>query len=937
MSAEPSRARIDQFFASRKRKNLLPKDEISDKESRSPAVGSPSGKSTLDGFLSKSPKGTPLACVCEDDDSSPRHELVKRNLGSEIGSGSDASRKLAFNSCAGNGCAKENRPGDHLDSAQCPSIAVVAEREKDSSEAVLSRETPSEGNLELKKFAADFLSLYCSDVQAAVSLPSEPEQKGQKRNGSPSYLTPCSKVLTKRQCPLEASHNFPEPPTCRSQAIAENEEVKEVKFNISGGKKLNSEINVGVSLRRCSATPSASNTNVRHCREGRSCNTEGPSGTPKSAVRNSMFSPGEEFWCEAIQVADCLLPAVTKPNNLPCSSNEISDNKLVADGSSFMVPQNKNVLNGTGEMTSKDCSKTFEKIVPENIMALRVNQTNSASPLPVKHFDFSHEDSLQQCVAEKTEVSVIFSIQAANDNGVNHEFLHHSPQPEQEKDISSVPNGSSYANENSCQTGADFNLAVSKGQCVSLTQDNSSPSGNAHDSANREEKNQKVSVSDDSHEVSGTPSSFMLPEYRLQLHSWLPSEVCSIYMKKGISKLYPWQVECLLIDGVLERRNLVYCATTSAGKSFVAEILMLRQVLSSGKMALLVLPYVSLCAEKAEHLELLLEPFGKHVRSFYGNQGGGALPKDTSVAVCTIEKANSLINRLLEESRLSELGIIVIDELHMVADQHHGYLLELLLTKLRYAAGEGSTDLSSGERSGGSSGEGGSAHGLQIVGMSATMPNVAAVADWLQKPESSINSDERDYTKRLVYGILYGMGPNALGEQLQCSPEEATEKIQSFKYSFPGISTWLDEAVSSCRQKGYIKTLMGRKRFLSKIKFGNNKEKAKAQRQAVNSICQGSAADIVKVAMLNVHSAIVDGRSNFNGITAEYPNLKGHCRIILQVHDELVLEVEPSLIKAAGNFLQSCMENAVSLLVPLRVKLKFGKTWGSLEPLQLEP
>lgn len=65
-------------------------------------------------------------------------------------------------------------------------------------------------------------------------------------------------------------------------------------------------------------------------------------------------------------------------------------------------------------------------------------------------------------------------------------------------------------------------------------------------------------------------------------------------------------------------------------------------------------------------MELLLEPLGKHVRSFYGNQGGGSLPKDTSVAVCTIEKANSLINRLLEEGRLSELGIIVIDELHMV-------------------------------------------------------------------------------------------------------------------------------------------------------------------------------------------------------------------------------------------------------------------------------
>lgn len=70
---------------------------------------------------------------------------------------------------------------------------------------------------------------------------------------------------------------------------------------------------------------------------------------------------------------------------------------------------------------------------------------------------------------------------------------------------------------------------------------------------------------------------------------------------------------------------------------------------------------------QAEHLERLLEPLGKHVRSYYGSQGGGTLPKDTSVAVCTIEKANSLINRLLEEGRLSEMGIIVIDELHMVS------------------------------------------------------------------------------------------------------------------------------------------------------------------------------------------------------------------------------------------------------------------------------
>nr|GLL46280.1 helicase and polymerase-containing protein TEBICHI isoform X1 [Ipomoea trifida]GMD28221.1 helicase and polymerase-containing protein TEBICHI isoform X1 [Ipomoea batatas] len=130
-------------------------------------------------------------------------------------------------------------------------------------------------------------------------------------------------------------------------------------------------------------------------------------------------------------------------------------------------------------------------------------------------------------------------------------------------------------------------------------------------------------------------------------------------------------------------------------------------------------------------------------------------------------------------------------------------------------------------------------------------------ARWTGKSESIVSSKERDQTKRLVYGILYGMGSKSLAEQLGCSSDEAIEKIQSFKGSFPGVASWLQEAVCICREKGYVETLNGRKRFLSKIKFGNSKEKSKAQRQAVNSICQGSAADIIKIAMISVHSAIV--------------------------------------------------------------------------------
>ncbi|KAH9571445.1 hypothetical protein CY35_02G094300 [Sphagnum magellanicum] len=206
--------------------------------------------------------------------------------------------------------------------------------------------------------------------------------------------------------------------------------------------------------------------------------------------------------------------------------------------------------------------------------------------------------------------------------------------------------------------------------------------------------------------------------------------MCHIY-QEGLEKVVP-VAECLQLDGVLQGRSLVYCASTSAGKSLVAEVLMLRRILSTGKKAFLVLPYVALCSEKAEHLESLLEPLGKRVRGFYGAQGGASLPKDTSVAVCTIEKANLLINKLLEEGRLSELAIIVIDELHMVGDRDRGYLLELLLTKLRYAAGGGEA-VSAGSSPG--EGLGSSAlwnTGLQIVGMSATMPNVSDVATWLQ-------------------------------------------------------------------------------------------------------------------------------------------------------------------------------------------------------------
>ncbi|KAH9300440.1 hypothetical protein KI387_012023, partial [Taxus chinensis] len=195
---------------------------------------------------------------------------------------------------------------------------------------------------------------------------------------------------------------------------------------------------------------------------------------------------------------------------------------------------------------------------------------------------------------------------------------------------------------------------------------------------------------------------------------------------------------------------------------------------------------------------------------------------------------------------------------------------------------------------------------------------IMMAARWTGQDECAINEKQRDQTKKLVYGILYGMGVNTLAEQLECSVAEAGERYDRFRTAFPGVSSWLQYAVDCCRQKGYITTLCGRKRFLGKINFGNRGEQAKAERQAVNSICQGSAADVIKMAMLKVHSAIAVGSSEGDpdtSQTSQFPvsNLKGNCRLLLQIHDELLLEVKPDMLREAALLVRTSMEGAASL------------------------
>lgn len=213
----------------------------------------------------------------------------------------------------------------------------------------------------------------------------------------------------------------------------------------------------------------------------------------------------------------------------------------------------------------------------------------------------------------------------------------------------------------------------------------------------------------------------------------LPDRLVTNFASLGIKSIYPWQSSCLLGRGLLNgQKNLVYTAPTGGGKSLVADVLMLKRIIEDPtKKAILVLPYVALVQEKLKWLRKVVEGVEKSVKvgsqispqlpawrrphnssvrvvGFFGGSKARASWSDVDIAVCTIEKANALVNTAIEECTISDLGVVVLDELHMINDDHRGYLMELMASKLL-----------SLERS------------VQIVGMSATLTNTEVLAKWL--------------------------------------------------------------------------------------------------------------------------------------------------------------------------------------------------------------
>jgi DNA polymerase I len=181
-------------------------------------------------------------------------------------------------------------------------------------------------------------------------------------------------------------------------------------------------------------------------------------------------------------------------------------------------------------------------------------------------------------------------------------------------------------------------------------------------------------------------------------------------------------------------------------------------------------------------------------------------------------------------------------------------------------------------------------------------------------PIDDVDPEMRRRIKAMSYGLAYGLSAYGLASQLRISTEEAREQMHAYFERFGGIREYLDGVVEDARQTGYTETTLGRRRYLPDLTSDNGQRRQMAERMALNAPIQGSAADIIKVAMLRVEKAIAD-----EGLRS---------RMLLQVHDELVLEVAQGEREALETLVRREMAGAAQLSVPLEVSVGFGRTWN---------
>jgi DNA polymerase-1 len=183
---------------------------------------------------------------------------------------------------------------------------------------------------------------------------------------------------------------------------------------------------------------------------------------------------------------------------------------------------------------------------------------------------------------------------------------------------------------------------------------------------------------------------------------------------------------------------------------------------------------------------------------------------------------------------------------------------------------------------------------------------------------------QRDGAKMVNFGIVYGITAWGLARRLQVDEKTAAGIIDGYKRRFAGITTFLEECISEARRYGYVETILRRRRPISGIESRNPSERALAERIAINSVVQGSAADLIKVAMIDLHGRLSEHASHWR--RGAPPEIAG-VRMLLQIHDELVFEVPAEAAEPARTLIVQRMERAMDLVVPLKVDSAIGSNW----------
>jgi DNA polymerase-1 len=180
-------------------------------------------------------------------------------------------------------------------------------------------------------------------------------------------------------------------------------------------------------------------------------------------------------------------------------------------------------------------------------------------------------------------------------------------------------------------------------------------------------------------------------------------------------------------------------------------------------------------------------------------------------------------------------------------------------------------------------------------------------------PLDLVSGEMRGRAKTTNFGVIYGQGAFALSKQLGISQEEARQFIADYFTRFAGVRAFLDRQVELARQQGYVETLFGRRRYIAEIRDRNFNVRSFGERTAQNTPLQGSAADLIKIAMVRIHRAL--------------PAAGLQARMVLQVHDELVIEAPADEAERAAAVVREHMEGAAKLSVPLEVTVGIGDNW----------